>query len=65
MAATQQRNRPSNRTRGRGQGTGLAPRAERHHLSRHVPLLAENRGALDPAGSRRLVEAAGSSEGAV
>lgn len=33
----------------RGQGSQLAPRAERRHLSRDAPLLAEGHTTVDPA----------------
>ena len=43
---------------GHGQGSQLAPRAERHDLSRDAAVLAEDRSAVDPAAGQRHLEAA-------
>ena len=44
---------------GQGEGSQLAARAERHDLPRHAPVLAEGHAAVDPAGRRGHLEAAG------
>jgi len=50
---------------GRRQGSQLAARAEWPDLSRHAPLLAEDRGAIDPATGHRQLAAARHQEGLI
>ena len=54
-----------NKSPGQGQGSQLAAGAGRPDLHGHAPLLAEGDAAVDPAGRRRHLAAAGRCEGVV